>query len=226
MTVMKNLLFLIGFMGLALSAHSQFQVGIKGNYATTGATVNGIADFLPSPNHIDNYSVGIFGQYSLGNGFSFQPELLLSQKGFSVREDFDVNIFDFDVPLGIEARTKIKYVEMPLLAKYTFGENVGFYLEGGPSLGYAVDADIEERAHLLIDFNIGQQDIDLSKDLYNRWEVAGLVGAGVTIPAGAASIDLGMRYQHSITDMLDNPIIDVRLRNYGLSFGAGIKFNI
>ena len=226
MTVMKNLFFLIAFVGIAISAQAQFQLGIKGNYATTGATVNGVSDFLPSPSHIDNYSVGIYGQYVMSNGFTFQPELILSQKGFSVREDFDVNIFDFDLPIGVEARTKIKYVEMPLLAKYTFGDNVGFYIEGGPSIGYAIDADVEERAHLIIDFNIAQQDLNLSNDLYNRWEVGGILGAGLTIPAGKANIDLGMRYQHSLTDLLDNPIIDVRLRNYGLSFGAGVRFNI
>lgn len=204
----------------------EISVGPKAAYTVTNATVDGVADLLPSPEFMNNYSTGLYANIDFGQGFSLQPELQLTQKGFVVREDFPVDLFNLEIPIGVEARTRIKYIEMPILAKYSFGEQVKFYLEGGPALGYAVDAKIQERAHLLIDINIAEQDLNLQNDLYNRWEVSGMIGAGVTIPAGRAAFDIGMRYQHSLTDLLDDPIIDVRLRNYGFSFGAGVRFTI
>lgn len=218
----------IMFFGLALMSHlvmAQASFGPKVEYNITNATVDGVSGFIPEPDFMDNYAVGVYANYDFGNGFSLQPELLFKQKGFVVREDFPVDIFDFDIPIGVEARTNIKYLEMPVLAKYTFGETVGFYLEGGPAVGYAVDAKVKERAHLIVDVNIGEQDINLQNDLYNRWEASGIIGAGVHIPAGKVDFDLGVRYQHSISDLLNDPIIDVRIRNYGISIGAGMKYN-
>ena len=223
---MKNWTILAALLLSSNFLMAQFQLGVKTSYDVTSGTIDGVAEFLPSPDYMDNYSVGLYGNLPLGQGFSFQPELLFRQKGFSVRESFPVDVFAIDIPIGVEARTIFKYVEMPLLAKYSTGDRVKFFIEAGPALGYAVDAKLKERAHLIVDFNIGEQDLNLSNDLYNRFELSGLIGGGISIPAGNANIDLGMRYQHSITDILDDPIIDVRLRNYGFTFGAGVRFNI
>ncbi|MDX1686323.1 MAG: porin family protein [Saprospiraceae bacterium] len=221
---MRNLILLAAALMTAHISTAQWSMGPKVEYSVTNVTVDGVADLAPDPEFMNNYSLGVYANYDFGQGFSIQPELLFKQKGFVIREDFPVNIFEFEIPVGVEARTRIKYLELPVMARYSFGEKIKGYIEGGPALGYAVDADIKERAHLLVDINIGEQDIDLQNDLYNRWEASGIVGAGMSIPAGQVTFDLGVRYQHSITDLLDDPIIDIRLRNYGVSFGAGVKY--
>lgn len=223
---MKKLTIVACLAIMSQFAFAQQEIGIKASYDVTNGTIDGVADFLPSPDYMDNFSVGAYTNLPLSNGFSFQPELLFRQKGFSVRESYPVDVFEIDIPIGIEARTTIQYIETPLLLQYRAGQRVQFFAEAGPTLGFAVDAKLRERAHLIVDFNIAEQDLDLTSDLYNRFEVGGILGGGISVPVGAATLDLGMRYQHSLTDLLDDPIVDVRLRNYGFSFGAGLRFSI
>ncbi|MCW3080508.1 porin family protein [Segetibacter sp.] len=60
------------------------------------------------------------------NNFAIQPELLYSQQGGK-------NTF-----ANVESKTKLNYVNIPVLAQYMFGK--GFRLEGGPQLGFLASA--------------------------------------------------------------------------------------
>jgi hypothetical protein len=223
---MKNLALLLAIFA-TIQLQAQDLIGIKGAYQYSNITIDGVADLLPNPDHMDNFQVGVFAHFPIASGFGFQPELLLSQKGFVVQESFDVDIFDFDVPFGAEARTRIKYVEAPLLIKYTNQDHsVHFFIEAGPVFGYAVDADVRTRLNAIVDINIADTDINLDNDIYNRWEAGGLIGAGIGIPIGRTTLQAGLRYQHSFSDLLNDPIIDVRGRNYGISGQVGLAFKI
>ena len=220
---MKKLTFIFVFILalLQLPTSAQNSIGVKAGYNLTNATANGVADFLPSPKIIDNYFVGITYERPLYGNLHFAPEFNYSSKGFAIRESVDLNLFEVDIPLGITVVTRSKYIDAPLLLKYYAGNKTKFYIEGGPYIGYALNAQLKEKVNFLFDINIAQQDLDLSKDLYNRWEIGGVVGAGISIPVEQSNFNVGIRYQQAFSDMLDDPIIDVRLRNYGIGINAG-----
>jgi len=224
---MKNVILTILLSALAFGLYGQHQLGIRGGYQATSLTIDGISAFTPDAEFMDNFVVGAFYHIPIRNGFGFQPEINLSQKGFVIKESFDVEIFDFDIPLGAEARTRIKYIEAPLLLKYTHQADLfQLYIEGGPVVGYAVDADVRTRINAIIDINVADTDINIDNDIYNRWEAGAIAGLGIGIPMGRTTLQAGFRYQHSISDLLNDPIIDVRGRNYGFTGNIGLAFQL
>lgn len=224
---MKNTILLFVFCLPCIGLIAQHQIGIRGGYQATSITIDGISVLVPDAKYMDNFVVGAFYHLPIYNGFGFQPEVNLTQKGFVIEEGFDVEVFDFDIPLGAEARTRIKYIETPLLLKYTHhGNAVQFYVEGGPFIGYAVDADVKTRIKAIVDINIADTDININNDIYNRWEAGAIAGVGIGIPMGRTVLQAGFRYQHSISDLLNDPIIDVRGRNYGFTGNIGLAFKL
>ena len=117
------------------------------------------------------------------------------------------------------------YIEAPLLLKYKYGEKeVKGYFVVGPKVGYAAAATVKEVASFLIDVTVGKQELDLTKDLYNRFEIGGVVGAGVEIPISQTKLHLDVRYDHGFSKLLDDPIIDISLKNYGIGVNAGVSY--
>lgn len=224
---MKKIIFTLLLASAMIQLNAQ-EIGIKGGYQVSNLTIDGISGITPDAKYMNNFVVGAFYHHPFNDNWGFQGELNLSQKGFVIKEGFDVDIFDFDVPVGAEARTRIKYIESPLLIKYRKNLNpFTWYVEAGPVIGYAVDADVKTRINAIIDVNIADTDINIDNDIYNRWEVGAAIGTGISVPLNSISqLHLGARYQHSISDLLDDPIIDVRGRNYGFSFQTGVSFRI
>lgn len=214
----------------AQSYSNQSQIGIHSfgiktfaNFANVNAT--GISDALPKTRVIDGFDITGFVEIPLVENFSFQPELSYNKKGFRVREGFDLNLFNVDIPLGLEAHTEINYLQAPLLIKYTLeNENAGLYFMGGPSAAMATQATLKTKARVIIDFNITQTDIDLSNDDFNRFELAAVGGMGGFVNIGNARLFAEMRYHMGLTDLMGDPIIDVHLKNRVLGLGAGLQF--
>jgi hypothetical protein len=102
-------------------------------------------------------------------------------------------------------------------------EGINLYAFGGPSVGYALSGELDPRASVLLDFDLPNIDIPLDNNIYNRWEFSLVGGAGFEIPTGTGAIFGDIRYEHGLTNMLDNPLVDVRLKNEGVTAGIGYK---
>jgi hypothetical protein len=152
--------------------------------------------------------------------FALQPELGWAAKGTMIDEQFDVNLFEVPVPLGVKAITKFNYLEMPLLAKAKFGH---FYLLAGPSFGYALNGHVQTRADLLLaEVDLLNTAIDLDEIGYQRWEVGGVAGAGVTLPVfGAGQFFLDARFSHAFTQSYDIPVVHDKVMNRSIGLNAG-----
>lgn len=201
--------------------------GIKtfGSFANVKAS--GVSDLLPQTRTIDGFDITGFIEIPLVENFSLQPELSYNKKGFSVKEGIDLKLFNIDIPVGLEAHTEIKYVQAPILGKYTLqNEKAGLYFMAGPSVAMATDATLKTKARFIIDFNITNTDINLSNDDFNRFELAALGGMGGFVNIGNARLFAEMRYQWGLTDLMADPIIDVHLKNRVLGLGAGLQFNL
>jgi opacity protein-like surface antigen len=222
---MKNLKFtLMALLMLSVSGiMAQMSVGIKGGINFGDLHVQGISDeILPNIRAISGPTVGITFEREFSQNFSMLSEVNYVQKGFVIDEGIGVNILGMDVPIGVRAETRFNYFEVPLLAKYKIGnEQFAAYVVAGPSASYASSAYIQPKATVLIDFNLPRIDLDLSDDMYSQWDFSGVVGAGVEYNTGGGKVFGDLRYSHSFSNVLNDPVIDIKLKNKGFSLGIG-----
>ena len=206
--------------------NAQVSVGFKigSNFADT--RVNGlIQNLAPEQTVFTGFTTGIVVETYVLDNLSFRPELNYIQKGFTIAQSLDVELLGIDMPVGAKARTRINYVEIPLLLKYNIGtENAKAYIIAGPNVAYAVNAHLRPIATLLIDFNLPRINIDLSNEIYQRWELSGTLGAGGEVKAGKGKIFGDARYNIAFTNMLNNPIVDLRIKNQGINVSAGYAY--
>jgi hypothetical protein len=226
---MKQFKFLFSITATVMflsQSTAQVSIGIKAGANFADTRVEGIIVALtPQQTTFTGYTLGIIGELTLKSGLSFRPELNFIQKGFTVSQSFDVEVLGIEMPLGAKARTRINYIELPLLLKYVIGSDLAkAYFIAGPTLGYAANAELRPVASLLIDFNLPRVNINLNNDFYQRWEISGTLGIGGEIKAGNGKIFADGRYNLGFTNMLDNPIVDLRIKNQGVNVSAGYAF--
>jgi hypothetical protein len=210
-----------------LFTKAQISIGFKTGVNFADAKLSGITEsLLPDANNITTPMAGINIQYRITEQLSFQPEINFVQRGFQAHEGFEFNVLDVPIPVGVKAITKINYVEMPLQLKYKFTTGVVQpYILAGPSISYASSGTVREVANLIIDINIGQQNINLNNSNFNRWEAGGKLAAGLAFKTILGEIQLEGGYYHSLTDFFRNPIVDVHAYNKGLNFQLGWCYN-
>lgn len=163
----------------------------------------------------------------IGEGFSVAAGLAYKEKGFAWNEGLSTNVLNIPINIGVTAKTNINYIELPLNLKYTFGDENGIkaFAFAGPSVGYALNANVQTRANMILDFNLSRTKINLNDDIYNRMELGANAGGGVEIPVGNGSIMTSVQYMHGFNRVIDNTLIDFKARNYGLGFNLGYKIN-
>ncbi len=161
----------------------------------------------------------------LGSGFSFATGLGYKEKGFHVREGIDMNVFNLPVNIGVEAITTLKYLELPLQLRYHSSAEgpLGFFVFAGPTLSYALQGDVRTRANLIFDINLTKTKLNLDQDIYNRPEWSGLAGIGGTVQLKNGAITVQAGYQQGFSRVVDNTLLDFRLRNYGFGMNIGYK---
>ena len=184
--------------------------------------VNSIVEFQ----QIQAPVFGLVSEFGLHENFALQTELNYTTKGFKLDESFDLNLFDIPVPIGATAITRFNYLELPVLAKAKFGnEVVEGYLYAGPTLGYATNGRLTTRAKVFIEFDLFDTPIDLDNIGYERFELAGTVGGGVAFKTGSGKIFLDGRYNHGFTEVYDVPLIAERVENRNVNLTAGYLIN-
>ncbi len=149
-------------------------------------------------------TIGAAFNYSINDMISVQPELNFIQKGY--QEKFYssmIEIIDdksFNTHITSTSKYKMNYLEIPILARYTFGTTIKPYAIAGPSLGIGLGGKykFEEKIVESIDDDPAQTSTDNGKgnikfgkepdnndseDLYidNRIDFGLQLGAGVLI---------------------------------------------
>ena len=207
-------------------AEAQVSLGVKLGVNVADTRVDGLIDnLIADQTKYSGYTAGIMAEIPITDALSFRPELNYIQKGFVVAQSFDVNLLGIDMPIGAKAKTRINYVEMPLLMKYTYGnDQASVYAIAGPNIAYATSASLRPVASIIIDFNLPRVDINLGNDIYNRMELSGVLGAGGEVKAGHGKIFSDVRYNLGFTNMLNNPIVDLRIKNQGFNITAGYAY--
>ncbi len=223
---LKNINIAIFSLLFAISLDAQYSIGAKIGVNFADTRVDGLlGDLAPEQTTYSGFTAGIVAEIPLVNALSFRPEINYIQKGFTVGKAFDVSLLGIDMPIGAKAKTRINYIEMPLLLKYSYGtDDAKVYAIAGPNISYASSAELRPIATLIIDFNLPRVNINLGDDIYNRMEVSGTMGLGGEIKAGNGKIFADARYTLGFTNMLDNPIIDMRIKNQGFNISTGYAY--
>jgi hypothetical protein len=100
-----------------------------------------ISKFAPAENEenvssLAGFTGGLGINILMGEKFSLQPELLFIQKGANY--EFKQGIGD-GILQTATTDIRVNYLELPVLAKFTFGEGkVKYYVNAGPSLSYGL----------------------------------------------------------------------------------------
>lgn len=163
-----------------ISAHAQFNVGIKGglNYSTIKAKDREI-----DKSGILGYNLGVWTR--VGNSFYLQPEIYLGSKGAELK--FQEN------GSSVEQTGKVKFttLDVPVLLGTKIGlTNLNLRLMAGPSFQFNLDTD--ESAF--------KQATDINFYKYRSFVTNLQAGAGVDV--GNLSVDL--RYETGLQDINKN----------------------
>ena len=208
------------------------EIGAKGSFNLSNVSKFELADrLLPDFKLLPSGGGGVFVDFPLGNGLSFRPEVLYTEKGSKLA---NINLSGLTGNSGVggvigsllsvDARIILRYIDVPLLLKYKFAttSNSGGYIVAGPSLGFKVGDDLKLNFLSSIPANIP---LNLN---YNKVEFSGNIGAGYEFPlSGKVKGFVEGRYQHGFTNILqDVGIIDLKTRNRGFGISAGVSMPI
>jgi len=146
---------------------------------------------------------GGFLTWGISGGFAIQPEALYTQKGVKLDEP------------GASASVEVSYLDVPVLARYTFGKGATRgYVFGGPSFNFKLDAKAKSS------FEGQDEEEDIGEDV-ESFEFALVVGAGVEF--GHFLVE--GRFAEGLTNLArDDEDLEESLKSRTFAILAGIRF--
>jgi len=155
-----------------------------------------------------NFQIGGYVDFDFEK-FSIQPGLVLNGKGSKVSV------------LGLESKSSLMYLEVPVNFYYKVPLNFGnIYLGGGPYAGYGISGKSKTKGELLGETLDEEEDIKFGDDEDFKALDFGLnFGGGVRLTNGLA---LGANYGLGLSNMSNDD--DAKAKNRVLSFTVGYFF--
>ena len=220
-----NAKFLTAFLFAAVTttAFAQMNFGVRAGVAFNDVmATEALESVTPEFKNVTTTNIALVSEFELHENFAIQPELAYNTKGFRIKETADIELWDIPLPIGIEAVSKFSYVEVPILFKGKIGnEKVKAYALAGPAAGYAVDGDLETYGRAFFEIKLFETDIDLDAVGYERFELSGIVGAGVEFMLNNGKLFFDARYQHGFTQLYDIPVFNEMIKNRGTTLSMG-----
>ena len=124
-----TLLTLIFTLSFTMNVMAQTRLGVKGGLNYSHVRVSD-AEEQKELSARPSFHLGVVGDIAISKQVSFQPQLLLSQRGAKVKHE------DHDDVLAFTS------IEIPLNVVYRLKDN-GFFAGGGPVLGYNLSGKVK-----------------------------------------------------------------------------------
>lgn len=166
-------------------------------------------------NYKVGFGLGVYYKVALDENLSFQPEINYVQQG--AKNSGEV------IGLSFKNVFKFNYIQIPILAKYQFGDpdRFNFFVEGGPYVGFGLgkakvescfdgDCDVDEISY-------GNSDDD---DIKNP-DFGIQIGGGININS---KLSFDIRYVYGIQNLINESDEDDFLRNTAFNIGVGYSF--
>ncbi len=165
----------------AANAQSEFRIGFKGgvNFASVGG------DFTDDYDGRISFHIGGLVEIPITEKFAVQPELLYSSQGYKYEES--------DIDYSYEAKTKMDYINVPIMAKYHIID--GLSAELGPQIGILISAKDEYEETFDGENASGDEDV---KEFYNTLDFGIGIGASYRLNNG---LFFSARYVIGLSDV-------------------------
>lgn len=177
---MKRFLFLLGIsLTVASAAHAQFGVRLGGNVANLHTTEGQIVHSNSTEQL--GYQVGVTYQLPLVSFLSLVPEVQYSLERMRL---YQASTFVLDASFRANTRLRLHYVNVPVLARATFGP---VYVEAGPQAGILLGGR-QTGSNVVsswgsptpTEYGIDQGVTDNNR----RFDIGPCLGVGLKLPAG------------------------------------------
>lgn len=176
-----------------------FRAGIKG-----GANINKISGKSYKEGFNFNFQAGVFLQFNFSNTLGLQPEVNFVQTSSEFTND--VNDIYYDLfQGGSQKKSKLNFLEVPLLLNVNVGESKKVKLQFGPSYGGLLKQTVDS--------------LKAKGDIYKNGEWAAIGGLWIQLPF----VNMGARYKLGLTDL--NGIDDQqKWRSQSIQVFVGVTF--
>lgn len=203
---MKKFLILILLAGLGTMVYAQgISFGLKGGLNMPNASGSDAG----SPEANMGFAAGAYGTISLLPSIALQPEIYYCQKGFKESGTMDIlgTIYNY------EAKARINYLEIPVLAKISFGAIVKPYIVAGPYFATRLGTDVE----ITVDGQSVSTDMD---DEVKSSDMGITFGFGVQTPV---KLSIEGRYSMGLSSFDDTGYdMDIKNTNIQLLIGYSL----
>lgn len=122
------ILFFISFLGFGQTNKMDIQVeggpsliSVYGNFFDTKPTLNG-------------FTGGLYINYNINKSLSIKSGIIYERKGY--KDSFNATLANGSSAGVFEYVNNLDYLIMPLLIRANYGNNIRFFVNGGPYLGY------------------------------------------------------------------------------------------
>ncbi len=217
---MKSLIASMCLVCLAYSASAQMNGGARRG-TSYGIRVGGTFATINTENEegveiksTAGIQIGALANFYINEVLSLQPEIMFIQKGAKGTFEIEETFPDFSYREVGTLELKSNYLEVPVLAKASFGTgDFNFFFTAGPTLGYWVSGKEKVDRNLTYTDGIDtfeksesmEEDIDFDNDDigYERLEVGASIGVGLGYKLGTGAINLDVRYGLGLTDIYE-----------------------
>jgi hypothetical protein len=176
-----------------------FRIGAKG-----GVNINKISGKSYKEGFNFNFQAGVFLQFNFSNTFGLQPEVNFVQSSSEFSNDANDIYFDL-FSNGSQKKSKLNFLEVPLLLNINVGESKRVKLQIGPSYGGLLKQTVDS--------------LKAKGDIYKNGEWAAIGGLWIQLPL----VNIGARYKLGLTDL--NGIDDQqKWKSQGIQVFVGVTF--
>jgi hypothetical protein len=159
-----------------------FRIGAKG-----GVNINKISGRSYKEGFNFNFQAGIFLQFNFSERFGLQPEVNFVQSSSEFSND--PNDIYYDLFLGgSQKKSKLNFLEVPLLLNFNVGQSKRVKLQIGPAYGGLLKQTVDS--------------LKTKGNLYKNGEWSAIGGLFIQLPF----VNVGARYKLGLTDLnaIDN----------------------
>ena len=202
---------------------AQVSLGLKAGVNIANVTIPEVSLVnIPNVQANKSFTVGAVAEFGIANGFAIQTEANYTKKGFIINEGIPLELANIPLPVGVKVTTDLNYIEVPVLAKYNFGNGkVGGYVTAGPTMSYAASGRFRTAANFIIDFNVVDQKFDFDDFNISKFDLGASIGAGGTVNLGTTKLFVDARYTHGFNKLDNIPVIDLDFRNKNFAITTG-----
>ena len=186
-----------------MTAAQEVHGGVLGGIAFSN--LSNLTDAIDFGDSVDikrrtGVAVGPCVSIDLNDRLAVQPEMLFVTKGATATDGLN------------ELRIELSYIDIPILARFTPAPGNPFYFVIGPSVNFNVSAKV-------VDVVPAEAEEDIKEDIKDA-EFAVVFGAGL----GLRRFFAEGRYIAGLSNIADDPDIDVSVKNRSFVILAGVRF--